>query len=117
MTIDRRFLIEEDLGEVKAELFEILDQLPRDRPGFAYRIRELMEVLPTQTARDAPVVRAVAGAIERMTGGRPEFVCSQELTTKSMCMASRASKTASPTGLARWSRRTSPTSTSRSMIW
>ena len=58
MTIDRRFLIEEDLGEVKAELFEILDQLGRDRPGFAYRIRELMEVLPTQTARDAPVVRA-----------------------------------------------------------
>ena len=76
MTIDRRFLIEEDLGEVKAELFEILDQLRRDRPGFAYRIRELMEVLPTQTARDAPVVRAVAGAIEQVTGRRPEFVCS-----------------------------------------
>jgi succinyl-diaminopimelate desuccinylase len=76
MTIDRRFLIEEDLGEVKAELFEILDQLRCDRPGFAYRIRELMEVLPTQTARDAPVVRAVAGAIEQVTGRCPEFVCS-----------------------------------------
>ena len=76
MTIDRRFLLEEDLGEVKAELIGILEQLRRDRPGFRYRIRELMEVLPTQTAKDAPVVRAVAAAIEQVTGQRPEFVCS-----------------------------------------
>jgi succinyl-diaminopimelate desuccinylase len=76
MTIDRRFLLEEDLDEVKAELVGILDQLRHDRPGFAYRIRDLMEVLPTQTAKDAPVVRAVAAAIEQVTGRRPEFVCS-----------------------------------------
>jgi succinyl-diaminopimelate desuccinylase len=76
LTIDRRFLLEEDLGEVKAELIEILDQLRRDRPGFAYRLRELMEVLPTQTAKDAPVVRAVAAAIGQVTGQRPQFVCS-----------------------------------------
>jgi succinyl-diaminopimelate desuccinylase len=76
MTIDRRFLIEEDLAQVKAELVAILDQLRHDRPGFTYRIRDLMEVLPTQTARDAPVVRAVAAAIERVTGRSPEFVCS-----------------------------------------
>lgn len=76
VTIDRRFLVEEDLGEVKAELIELLHQLRRDRPGFDYRIRELMEVLPTQTARDAPVVRAVAAAIEQVTGRGPEFVCS-----------------------------------------
>jgi succinyl-diaminopimelate desuccinylase len=76
LTIDRRFLLEEDLGQVKAELIEILEQLRRDRPGFAYRLTELMEVLPTQTAQDAPVVRAVAAAIEQVTGQRPEFVCS-----------------------------------------
>jgi succinyl-diaminopimelate desuccinylase len=76
MTIDRRFLIEEDLDAVKAELIEILDQLRRDRPGFTYRIKDLMEVLPTQTAKDAPVVRAVAAAIEQVTGRPPEFVCS-----------------------------------------
>ena len=57
MTIDRRFLIEEDLEEVKAELVAILDQLGRDRPGFSYRIKDVMEVLPTQTAKDAPVVQ------------------------------------------------------------
>ena len=76
VTIDRRFLVEEDVGEVKAELIKLLHQLRRDRPGFDYRIRELMEVLPTQTARDAPVVRAVAAAIEQVTGRGPEFVCS-----------------------------------------
>jgi succinyl-diaminopimelate desuccinylase len=76
MTIDRRFLVEEDLDEVKAELVGILDQLRHDRPGFAYRISDLMEVLPTQTAKDAPVVRAVAAAIEQVTGRAPEFVCS-----------------------------------------
>jgi succinyl-diaminopimelate desuccinylase len=76
MTIDRRFLIEEDPAAVKAELIAILDQLARDRPGFRYRIRELMEVLPNATRRDAPVVRAVAAAIEAVTGQRPEFVCS-----------------------------------------
>jgi succinyl-diaminopimelate desuccinylase len=76
MTIDRRFLIEEDLEEVKAELIEILDQLQRDRPGFAYRIKDVMEVLPTRTSKHAPVVRAVAAAIEEVTGRRPEFVCS-----------------------------------------
>jgi succinyl-diaminopimelate desuccinylase len=76
VTIDRRFLIEEDLDQVKSELVAILDQLGRDRPGFAYRIRDVMEVLPTQTAKDAPVVRAVAAAIEQVTGGPPAFVCS-----------------------------------------
>jgi succinyl-diaminopimelate desuccinylase len=76
MTIDRRFLIEEDLDQVKAELVGMLDQLRHDRPGFVYRIRDLMEVLPTQTDKDAPVVRAVAAAIEQVTGAWPEFVCS-----------------------------------------
>jgi succinyl-diaminopimelate desuccinylase len=76
MTIDRRFLIEEDLGAIKAELIEILDRLRRDRPGFTYWIKDLMEVLPTQTAKDAPVVCAVAAAIEQVTGRPPEFVCS-----------------------------------------
>jgi succinyl-diaminopimelate desuccinylase len=76
MTIDRRFLVEEDLEQVKAELVAILDQLRRDRPGFTYRIKDVMEVLPTQTAKDAPVVRAVAAAIEEVMGRQPEFVCS-----------------------------------------
>jgi succinyl-diaminopimelate desuccinylase len=76
MTIDRRFLIEEDLAEVKAEVRELLEQLCHDRPHFRYRLRDVMEVLPTMTPRDAPVVRAVGRAIERVLGRPPALVVS-----------------------------------------
>ena len=76
VVIDRRFLIEEDLAEVKAEVSDLLEQLRHDRPSFDYRVRELMEVLPTMTPRDAPVVRAVALAIERVLGRPAELVAS-----------------------------------------
>ena len=68
MVIDRRFLIEEDLAEVKAEVVALLEALARERPGFAYEIRDIMEVLPTMTEADAPVVRAVEAAIEQVLG-------------------------------------------------
>ncbi len=76
LLIDRRFLIEEQLADVKAEIVAILEQLRHDRPGFGYRIRDVMEVEPTLTPRDAPVVQAVAAAIERVLGRPPELVVS-----------------------------------------
>jgi succinyl-diaminopimelate desuccinylase len=76
MMIDRRFLIEENLAEVKAEVVAMLDQLRHDRPGFSYRIKDVMEVFPCLTDRSAPVVRAVGTAIERVLSRRPELVCS-----------------------------------------
>src|ERR687898_719871 len=63
MVIDRRFLLEENLDEVKSEVTRILDRLKRERPKFDYEIRDLMEVLPLMTERDAPVVTAVAQGI------------------------------------------------------
>ena len=76
MLIDRRFLLEEDLADVKAEVVAILEQLHRDRPNFAYGIRDVMEVMPTMTPRDAPVVRAVAHGIRRVLGKAPQLVAS-----------------------------------------
>lgn len=76
MVIDRRFVIEEQLADVKAEMVGILEQLQHDRPNFRYRIKDIMEVLPTMTPRDAPVVRALAAAIERVLGRPPELVVS-----------------------------------------
>ena len=114
LVIDRRFLIEEDLAEVKAEVVAILEQLRHDRPGFRYRIRDLMEVLPSLTPRDAPVVRAVAAAIEQILSTRPISSSRPAPTTRSTSSASAISKTASPTARASSSSPTSPTSTSRS---
>jgi succinyl-diaminopimelate desuccinylase len=76
LVIDRRFLLEEDLGEVKAEVVALLEGLKATRPGFDYAIRDLMEVLPTMTDPQAPVVRAVAGAIRTVLGREPDLIAS-----------------------------------------
>jgi len=76
IVIDRRFLIEEDIAEVKAEVRALMERVKATRPGFAYEIRELHEVIPTMTDRDAPVVRSTAAAIEKVLGGLPDYVVS-----------------------------------------
>ena len=76
MVIDRRFLIEEDIDEVRAEVIGILDALTRERPGFRYDIREVMSFLPTMAEADAPVVRAVSEAIETVLGRAATHVVS-----------------------------------------
>lgn len=76
LTIDRRFLLEEDLATVKGEVTDILDRLKRDRPKFDYEIRDIMEVLPTMTERDAPVVKAVAHGIMEVFDREPDYVIS-----------------------------------------
>ena len=76
MVIDRRFLIEEELSEVKSELRDILETIKSDRDKFEYQVKELFSVLPTMTTREAPIVTAVADAIRERLGVEPEFVVS-----------------------------------------
>lgn len=74
--LDRRFLIEESLPEVKAEITAVLERVKASRPGFAYEIRDLFEVQPTMADREAPVVRSTAAAIERVLARQPDYVVS-----------------------------------------
>ncbi|NNU78863.1 acetylornithine deacetylase/succinyl-diaminopimelate desuccinylase family protein [Halovulum dunhuangense] len=76
MVIDRRFLIEEELEEVRAEFTEMLERISARRPGFRYDLRDMHSVRPTMTDRDAPVVTAVAAAIRRVLGADPDYVVS-----------------------------------------
>ncbi len=76
MVIDRRFLIEEDLGDVKREVTTLLDELGETRKGFRYDIRDIFEVIPTLTEKSAPVVRSVSAAIEQVLGREAEYVIS-----------------------------------------
>ena len=76
MTIDRRFLLEEKVEDVKQEVTDILDRLTRERPKFRYELRDIMEVQPTMTERDSPVVRAVAQGIMEIFDREPEYVIS-----------------------------------------
>jgi succinyl-diaminopimelate desuccinylase len=76
IVIDRRFLIEEDLAAVKAEVTALLERVKARRPGFAYELRDLFEVHPVMADREAPVVRATARAVERVLGRPPAYVAS-----------------------------------------
>jgi succinyl-diaminopimelate desuccinylase len=76
IVIDRRFLIEEDIAEVKREVTEMLERVRATRPSFRYEVRDLFEVQPTMTAEGAPIVRTTAAAIERVLGRMPDYVVS-----------------------------------------
>jgi succinyl-diaminopimelate desuccinylase len=76
MVIDRRFLVEEDLDAVKSEVTTILGNLETSREGFKYEIRDMLEVIPSMTDSDAPVVTATSQAIEEILGKSPDLICS-----------------------------------------
>ena len=76
LTIDRRFLIEEPLAEVKQEVVAILKKLKAERPKFDFEIRDIMEVLPIMSEPDAPVATAVANAIREILHTEPQYVIS-----------------------------------------
>jgi len=76
LVIDRRLLIEESLASAKAEVLGILDRLARERAGFSYSIRDILEVIPSMTDRNGPVARTTAAAVRRVISRDPEFICS-----------------------------------------
>ncbi|MBM3362551.1 MAG: acetylornithine deacetylase/succinyl-diaminopimelate desuccinylase family protein [Betaproteobacteria bacterium] len=74
--LDRRFIAEESLESVKQEIIDMLDELARTRPGFAYTVRDIMSFVPSATPQDAPVVLATARAIARVLGREARFIAS-----------------------------------------
>ena len=76
LTIDRRFIPEESLGTVKAEVHALLERIAAARPGFRYEVRDLFEVLPTMCPADAPIVRTVGAAVAEVLGTEAAHVVS-----------------------------------------
>ena len=74
--IDRRFLIEEDVEEVKAEVKSILEDIKSRRPKFEYEVKELNRVIPSMTDKDAPIVKSIAASVEKVIGKKAEYVAS-----------------------------------------
>ena len=74
--LDRRFIAEENLAEVRAEIVAMLDELVATRAGFAYQVKDIMSFVASSTAKDAPVVQATARAISRVLGREPEYISS-----------------------------------------
>ena len=75
IVLDRRFLAEESLEEVKAEIRDLVARVAARR-GFSFELRELFEVHPSMTAPDAPVVQAVAQGIAAVFGRPAALVAS-----------------------------------------
>ena len=76
MVVDRRYLIEENVDDVRNEIISLLDEVKANRPKFSYDVRELWSVSPTMTDRNAPVVTSVERAIESVLDTQAEFVVS-----------------------------------------
>jgi succinyl-diaminopimelate desuccinylase len=76
IVIDRRFLVEEPLDQVRGEVTDLLEGLRVTRPDFEYEMTELNSVLPSMTDKTAPVVATVAQAIQDVLGKAPEYVAS-----------------------------------------
>ena len=74
--IDRRFLIEEDVEEVKAEVKSILEDIKSRRPKFEYEVKELNRVIPSMTDKNAPIVKSIAASVEKVIGKKAEYVAS-----------------------------------------
>ena len=76
ITIDRRYLIEEDPVQVKAEIEALMQRVKAERPGFKYEIRDLFEVHPVMIGEDMPVAATLSAAIQEVMGQKAEFVVS-----------------------------------------
>ncbi|MCB1517618.1 MAG: acetylornithine deacetylase/succinyl-diaminopimelate desuccinylase family protein [Hyphomicrobiaceae bacterium] len=76
MVIDRRYLIEESGEQVRSEIVDLLEKVKSERPKFRYDLKELWQVSPTMTAKDAPVVTSVAKAINAVMRQDPDYVVS-----------------------------------------
>lgn len=76
LVLDRRFLAEEKLEDVKAEIVALLDRVKAQRNGLDYEIREIMTFHPTHTPPDAPVLRALEAAIPAVRGVNAQRIAS-----------------------------------------
>lgn len=76
MILDRRFIIEEDIDDVRQELQSLLQEVGHSRPDFKANTKELFSVIPSMTDKDAPIVKAVTDAIQQQLGKSPDYVVS-----------------------------------------
>ena len=76
MILDRRYLVEENLEEVKSEIYEILEKVKKNRPSLEFSIKDLFEVKPSYTDPNSSIVKTVGDSISEVLGLKPEYVVS-----------------------------------------
>lgn len=73
---DRRFLPEERIEDVRAEVQGVLDRLCAEDPERRYELTDLLVVEPTRTPDDSPVIRALEAAVSSVVGRAARRVAS-----------------------------------------
>jgi succinyl-diaminopimelate desuccinylase len=73
---DRRFILEEPVHEVRAEIAALLDAQRVEDREIGWELRERMLVEPVATPREARVVGALADAIQRVRGRPAAYIVS-----------------------------------------
>ena len=73
---DRRFLVEESLDDVRAELPSLIERERARDDAIGWNVRERMVVEPVLTDRDAPVAVAFAGAVRDVLGREAAMIAS-----------------------------------------
>jgi len=76
ITIDRRYLVEENHKQVLGEITDLLEGIKTRRENFEYELRELNHVAPSMTAKNAPIVETLSHSIQDVLGKTPELVAS-----------------------------------------
>jgi len=76
ITIDRRYLVEENHEQVLGEITDLLEGIKTRRENFEYELRELNHVAPSMTPKNAPIVETLSHSIQDVLGKTPELVAS-----------------------------------------
>ena len=74
LVLDRRYLWEEDLGQVRGEIRELVESL--DIAGTTFEIEDLMVVPPVRTPTDSPLITSLERSIASVTERPAERVAS-----------------------------------------
>jgi len=73
---DRRFLIEENLDDVRLEIIQLIEQLRIDDAELQYELKDTLIVHPTMTDPEAPLVTTMREVVKRTTGRDAPLIAS-----------------------------------------
>ena len=73
---DRRFLIEENLGDVRLEIGDLIETLRAHDAELQYELKDLLIVHPTMTSPESQLVKTMSGAVKQTIGREPPLIAS-----------------------------------------
>lgn len=73
---DRRFLIEENLDDVRLEIGDLIEQLRTHDAELQYELKDLLIVHPTMTAPESQLVKTMSDAVKQTIGREPPLIAS-----------------------------------------